>query len=142
MLRIVLMAPFGRKKVVIAAAATGIGPAGRWSRAIDRAVTCVRIEELADFSKVRVRFSPHRVFLIVAWDGEFLLCVAEAEVKVLRDALKIALGQRDDLIGAAKAGTAGTVIHTTPTLEGAHRIQERSLNVTRTIGLARRSTQG
>src|ERR1043166_6976357 len=95
--RVLLQAPLEFEEFVITAAMRfRVFAAGERPRLVDRAVALVRIEELTDLAKVHIRLATHRVFLVVAWDRELLLCLAEAESEVHGHPFKVPSGQRND----------------------------------------------
>src|SRR5262249_40054977 len=84
---------------------------GRGPGRIHRAAPLLGVEEAADAAEVLILLAAHRVLVAPTLDRELLLRLLEAQVEVLRQPLHVALGERDQRIRAAVAGTFAAVIH-------------------------------
>ncbi len=96
---VVLAAALVHQKVVVAAAAVaGIFAAGPRAAVINRAAAFLRVEELADAAVMLIALSAHQIFVAVAFARVALLRRIERDVEIFREALDVALVERDDRI--------------------------------------------
>src|SRR5262249_14138104 len=109
---IVLRPALEREEIVVATAAVaGIAAAGGGARRIYGAAALLGVEEAAEAAEGLILLAAHGVFVSPALGGEFCLCLPEAQIELLREPLHVALGERDQRIGAAVAGTFAAVVH-------------------------------
>ena len=106
-----LAAAFVHQKIIIpATAGAGIIAAGGRARVIDSAAAFFGVEELADAAEVFVSLAAHEVFITVAFARELGLRRFNRHLEVPRQAIDVALVQRNHRIRAAIAGAVQAVI--------------------------------
>src|SRR5688572_7642080 len=99
MILVVLHAPLGRQKVIIATTTVGVIPADFRPGVIDGAGTLGRIEKPADLAEILVLLAPHRIVFVGLLLCEFGPRRGEAQAEMLGQPFNITLGQRNDGIG-------------------------------------------
>jgi len=115
--RIVLGVTLRREEIVIATASAWKLAADRWTCGVDGAAALFCVEEAADAAKELVLLPAHRIFRADFDLRELLAGLFEGQIEMLGEAFDITLGQLDEGIGTAIAGTLRTIVHDA-TLEG------------------------